>query len=282
LLVAVIGTLDYVTGAEIAFSIFYLLPISLVGWFVGEKEGTFISIASSLVWLGADLASGHSYSHPAIPYWNSAVRFCFFSIVVLMLAALKRRYLKELQLNAELQDTLNRLKQTQDELEQRARELARSNVELEKFAYVAAHDLKGPLIGIGGYLRGLRRRLKDSLDPDTERLMEQLIEQILRMETLINSLLSYAKVGINLLDVKRIDFNGIVEEIIRDIQVEVEKNGVLITHDQLPEIWADRVQIGQLFRNLINNGIKFHREEPPSVHVSVEKKEKGVDFLRTG
>lgn len=271
-LVAIIGVLDYVTGVEIASSIFYLVPILLVGWFVGKKEGIFISIASSLVWLVADLTGRNSYSHPAVPYWNSAVRFGFFTIVVLMLAALKSRYLNELQLNAELQHTLKRLKQTQEELEQRAGELARSNAELEKFAYVAAHDLKGPLIGIGGYVRRLRRRLKDNLDPDAERIMEQLLEQILRMETLINSLLSYARVGINPINVKCVDFTGIVKQVIRDIRVEVEQNSALITHDHLPEITADAVQIGQLFQNLINNGIKFHREEPPSVHVSVERR----------
>lgn len=273
-LVAVIGIFDYVTGAEIALSIFYLLPISLVGWFVGKREGIFISVVSAIVWLSADLMTGHPYSHRAIPYWNSAVRFGFFTIVVLILAALKRKYVKELQLNAELQDTLDRLKETQDALEQKAGDLARSNAELEKFAYVAAHDLKAPLIGIGSYLSRLRRRLKDHLDPDTERLVEQLLEQILRMDTLINSLLAYAKVGTNLLDVKRIDFNGIVEQVIRDIRVEVEKSGVLVTYDQLPEIWADGIQIGQLFQNLINNGIKFRREEPPRVHVSAEKREK--------
>ncbi|MEM4722085.1 MAG: hypothetical protein QXT73_08515 [Candidatus Methanomethylicaceae archaeon] len=149
-LITVIGVADYVTGTEVAFSIFYLLPISLVAWLVGKKEGVFISILSSWVWLIADLKGGRSSLHPVIPCWNSAVGFGFFIIVVHLLAALKKRYLKELQFNAELQDTLNRLKQTQVELEQKAEDLARSNADLEKFVHVAAHDLKGPLVGRGG------------------------------------------------------------------------------------------------------------------------------------
>jgi signal transduction histidine kinase len=272
-LVGVIGIVDYLTGTEVAVSIFYLLPISLISWFVGKKLGVFISAASTIAWLSADLLAGNQYSHPAILYWNGVVRLGVFVIVALILAALKRKYSREVELNAELQDALKRLKQTQEELEQKAEDLARSNAELEKFAYVAAHDLKGPLIGIGGYIRRIRRRLKDKLDRDAERLLEQLLEQILRMENLINSLLGYAKVGTTPLDVKRVDFNRIIENVIADLRVEVEKNDGLVTYDQMPSIWADGVQIGQLFQNLISNGIKFRGREPPRVHVSAGKKE---------
>jgi light-regulated signal transduction histidine kinase (bacteriophytochrome) len=276
-LVVVIGTADYLTGTEISFSIFYLLPISLASWFVGKKMGVFISVTSFTALLSADLLVGSQYSHPAIPYWNGVVRLGFFVIVALILAELKMEYSKELELNAELQDALKRLEQKQEELKQKAEDLARSNAELEKFAYVAAHDLRGPLIGIGGYVQHLRRRLKDKLDPDAERVLEQVLEQIVRMENLINALLGYARVGTARLDVKRVDFNEIIDQVIADLQAEIEKSDGLVTYDQLPTIWADGTQIRQLFQNLVSNGIKFRGREPPRVHLCAKKRE--VDFI---
>jgi light-regulated signal transduction histidine kinase (bacteriophytochrome) len=276
-LVILIGIADYLTGNELSFSIFYLLPISLASWFVGKKMGVFISVASFTALLCADLLAGSRYSHTAIPYWNGVVRLGFFVIVVLILSELKREYSKELELNAELQDALKRLEQKQEELKQKAEDLARSNAELEKFAYVAAHDLRGPLIGIGGYVQHLRRRLKDKLDPDAERVLEQILGQVVRMENLIHALLGYARVGTARLEVKRVDFNEIIHQVIVDLQTEIEKSEALVTSDPLPTIWADGTQIRQLLQNLISNGIKFRGQEPPRVHLSARKG--GIDFI---
>lgn len=89
-LTGVVGVIDHLTGPEVAFSIFYLIPISLVTWFVGKWSGFSISIASAVTWLAADLSAGHTYSHYIIPYWNSTVRLGFFFIVTFSLSALKR------------------------------------------------------------------------------------------------------------------------------------------------------------------------------------------------
>lgn len=89
LLVVFIGIVDYLTGAEISLSIFYLLPISLVAWFTGKWRGFVVSVASGVTWLAADLATGHIYSHPVIPYWNMTVRLGFFLIVTFTLHKLK-------------------------------------------------------------------------------------------------------------------------------------------------------------------------------------------------
>lgn len=89
LLVVFIGIVDYLTGPEISLSIFYLLPISLVVWFTGKWRGFVVSVASGVTWLAADLATGHIYSHPVIPYWNMTVRLGFFLIVTFTLHKLK-------------------------------------------------------------------------------------------------------------------------------------------------------------------------------------------------
>jgi len=90
LLIAAVGFLDFLTGYEIGFSLFYLFPISLVTWFAGRHLGVWASIASAFVWLFADIASGQIYSHVAIYFWNSTIRFGFFIIVTLLLSALRK------------------------------------------------------------------------------------------------------------------------------------------------------------------------------------------------
>lgn len=88
LLVLLLGVLDYLSGPEISFAIFYLLPIYLVTWFIGRWPGVIASVISALVWLLADLLAGHAYSHPMIPYWNSLVRLCFFLLTTYLLSEL--------------------------------------------------------------------------------------------------------------------------------------------------------------------------------------------------
>jgi signal transduction histidine kinase len=88
-LVLLIGLADYLTGAEISFSIFYLIPIVLVGWFVSLRAGILFSVAGAVILLLADLFAGRVYSSSAIPFWNCGVRFGFFIIVNFMLSALR-------------------------------------------------------------------------------------------------------------------------------------------------------------------------------------------------
>ena len=272
--VLLVGFVDYATGSELNVSIFYLIPISLSVFFVNRKAGVFLSIASAVVSLAADLMAGHNYSHPMIIYWNSAVQLGFFLIIVFILSALKIEYEKAVNVNADLQDTLVELKRTENELEQKARDLARSNAELEQFAYVAAHDLKQPLIVAGAYINRLRRFYKDKLDPNAERFIGYASDAMTRMEALINALLAYAKVGAKANELKVTNCNEIIELAATDLQVEIEKSGAIVTYDQLPIMLADDIQIGQLFQNLISNAIKFHNEMSPRVHVSAERKDK--------
>jgi signal transduction histidine kinase len=274
ILVFIVGVADYLSGTELSISIFYLVPISLMSWFVSRRAGILLSIGSSGIELMTDLIVGHTYSHPIIVYWNNAVQLGFFIIIVFILSALKNEYEKTMRLNVDLHGTLVELERTQGELERKAQDLARSNVELEQFAYVAAHDLKGPLITAGGYIRRLRRLYKDKLDPDADRYIGYIIDGMIRMEALINDLLAYAKVGTKVKELNWINCNEIIELAIANLQAEIEKKGAVVTHDLLPTLWADDIQMVQLLQNLISNGIKFHKEEPPRVHISSEQREK--------
>jgi diguanylate cyclase (GGDEF)-like protein len=98
LIVALVGILDHLTGPELFVSIFYLIPIFLVTWFTERWIGIMISIASALTWLLADFTSGHTYSHPAIPYWNTCVRLGTFMIITFLLSTLKHAWENEKEL----------------------------------------------------------------------------------------------------------------------------------------------------------------------------------------
>jgi diguanylate cyclase (GGDEF)-like protein len=94
-----LGIIDYVTGKEIAFSVFYLLPISMVTWFLGKRIGALVSAASAISGLEAELISGSLYSSPIISYWNTLITFGFYVFVVIILSELKKNMAKETELS---------------------------------------------------------------------------------------------------------------------------------------------------------------------------------------
>jgi diguanylate cyclase (GGDEF)-like protein len=89
-LTGLIGVVDFLMGYEMAFSVFYVLPVALVTWLTSRRLGLMTSLAGAFVWLGADVATGHPYSYPLIPIWNTLIRLAFFVIITLLLSALKR------------------------------------------------------------------------------------------------------------------------------------------------------------------------------------------------
>lgn len=156
-------------------------------------------------------------------------------------------------------------------LEESITELARSNADLQQFAYVASHDLKEPLRMVASYTQLLARRYKGKLDSDADEFIRYAVDGANRMQWLINDLLAYSRVTVQDKVFEEVDCNGVLEEVLSDLRVAVEESRAVVTHDSLPTVMADRVQLGQLFQNLIGNAIKFHGEEPPRVHVSAER-----------
>jgi diguanylate cyclase (GGDEF)-like protein len=93
--VLIIGIIDYLTGTEISFSIFYVAPVAIVSLSINKKQGLIISFVAGAAWLGADLLAKHMYSYPIIPLWNAAVRFFFFAIITIFASTLKKMYENE-------------------------------------------------------------------------------------------------------------------------------------------------------------------------------------------
>ena len=162
-------------------------------------------------------------------------------------------------------------KQTEMALEKTIAELARSNADLEQFAFIISHDLREPLRAVTSYLQLLQKRYAGQLDEKAERFIAYAVGGAGRMHELINGLLAYSRVGTRAEPFTPVDCGLILDNALADLKVFIEERRAVVTRDPLPTVVADAVQLGQVFRNLIDNAIKFCREEPPRVHVSARR-----------
>lgn len=168
-------------------------------------------------------------------------------------------------------------KKIETELEQRTKELARSNTELEQFAYVASHDLQEPLRTVSTYLQLLEKRYKDKLDPEAADFIAYAIGGSNRMRALIHSILEYSRIN-RIKPFEDINMNLLLNEVLENIRVSIKENNVTIKINQLPEIYGDHVLINQLFQNLIENAIKFRKAINPEIVISGKKEKDGYLF----
>ena len=149
-----------------------------------------------------------------------------------------------------------------------AQELARSNKELEQFAYVASHDLQEPLRMVTSYTQLLARRYQGQLDSDADEFIDYAVDGANRMQGLINALLDYSRVGSRGKAFESVDCEVIFREVKSNLKVAIEEIGAVVTHDPLPVVVADSSQLSRLFQNIIGNALKYRSEGPPQVHVS--------------
>ncbi|HEU0036814.1 MAG TPA: ATP-binding protein [Kofleriaceae bacterium] len=162
-------------------------------------------------------------------------------------------------------------RRTEIELEQRVDELARSNAELERFAYVASHDLQEPLRMVASYNQLLARRYKGQLGEDADEFIGYTVEGVTRMQRLINDLLAYSRVGSRAGDRKPVELTRAFDAAIANLGGAIGDANALISHDDLPRVVGDETQLAQLLQNLIGNAIKFHGDAPPKVHVGARR-----------
>lgn len=151
-------------------------------------------------------------------------------------------------------------------------ELARSNQDLEQFAYVVSHDLQEPLRMVATYTQLLAERYRGRLDDDADKYIHYAVDGALRMQVLVQDLLAFSRVGRQGTDLQSTDCNVVVETAVQNLQTAVDESGAQVTHDHLPAVLADGSQLLQVFQNLIGNAIKFHGPEPPAIHVSASKR----------
>jgi signal transduction histidine kinase len=168
--------------------------------------------------------------------------------------------------------------QVEQDLEKKMEELARSNADLEQFAYVASHDLQEPLRMVAAYTQLLAERYRGKLDADADKFIGYASEGALRMQVLIQDLLAFSRVGRNTAPSASVDCNSVMQEVLQTLASPIQESGAAVSADDLPSVWADRTQIVQLFQNLIGNAIKFRGTEPPAISVKSEKQDRQWRF----
>ena len=172
---------------------------------------------------------------------------------------------------AAIRDITARKKAEADLLES-VEELNRSNQELGQFAYIASHDLQEPLRMVASYTQLLSRRYKGKLDSDADEFIAFAVDGASRMQRLIQDLLQYSRVGTKGQDLVETSSEQALRDALLNLRGTIEESGAVVTHDPLPAVLADEMQLIQLFQNLIGNGIKYQKKPGvPQIHISAAK-----------
>jgi PAS domain S-box-containing protein len=150
-------------------------------------------------------------------------------------------------------------------------ELKRSNEELGQFAYIASHDLQEPLRMVASYTQLLSRRYKGKLDSDADEFIAFAVDGASRMQRLIQDLLAYSRVGTKGRDLLEISSEEALLSALINLRAGIRESGAQVTHDPLPTVLADEMQLVQLFQNLVGNAIKYQSPGVPKVHISAVK-----------
>ena len=150
-------------------------------------------------------------------------------------------------------------KRAKEALERHARDLARSNEELEQFAYVASHDMQEPLRKIQAFGALLWEEKRALLDDEGRRYIDFMTDAAARMQTLVSDLLSLSRVATSARAFEDIDLGGVLDTVLSDLSVGLKETGGRIDVGTLPTVEADRTQMEQLFRNLVGNALKFRK-----------------------
>lgn len=173
--------------------------------------------------------------------------------------------------NAELAAEVNERRRTEKELENLVTKLEQSNRELQDFASVASHDLQEPLRKIQAFGDRLKLKCADTLPPEGKDYLERMQNAAQRMQTLINDLLAFSRVTTKAQPFVAVNLGTIVQEVLADIEVQIQRVSGCIEADYLPTIEADPLQMRQLFQNLISNALKFHQSDRrPLVRISAQ------------
>jgi signal transduction histidine kinase len=162
-------------------------------------------------------------------------------------------------------------RQAEEDLARKMEELARSNAELEQFAYIASHDLQEPLRMVAAYTQLLAERYRGRLDADADKFLGYVSEGALRMQTLVQDLLAFSRVGRNCAACARVGCDAAMAEVLLSLGPAIQESGAVVAHGALPVVWANRSHMTQILQNLIGNAIKFRGKEPPVISVQAEK-----------
>ena len=151
-------------------------------------------------------------------------------------------------------------------------ELERSNNELEQFAYIASHDLQEPLRTVSNFMQLLEKETLNQLPEKSQTYVRFVIEASQRMQTLLDSLLSFSRIGKEKGRPGEVDCNKVMDSVVKNLSAMIDEKNALVEYHHLPMVYGHEAQLIQLFQNLVANGIKFKGEEPPRIVVEAIEK----------
>ncbi len=174
---------------------------------------------------------------------------------------------------------LTQRKKAEEESRLFTEELARSNVDLQQFAYVASHDLQEPLRMVSSYLQLIERRYKDRLDDDANTFIHYAVDGANRMQALIAGLLEFSRIKTHGQNFAPVEVTAVLQGVCRNLDGLIVESGAVVRYGEMPVIQGDEAQINRLFQNLLQNALKFRKEGiPPVIEIRAEKTGAGQVF----
>ncbi len=171
-------------------------------------------------------------------------------------------------------------KRAEKEQQRLVEDLKRSNEELERFAYVASHDLQEPLRTIASFIQLLERRYEGKFDKDANEFMDYIVDASFRMKDQIDGLLEYSRVTTDYKEFQPVDLEISLNHAITDLKTLIEENNAEINHDPLPTVMGNDDQLRRVFQNLVGNALKFRKPEiPPRINISVYADEENNEYI---
>ena len=158
-------------------------------------------------------------------------------------------------------------------LEANAAELQRSNSELEQFAYIASHDLQEPLRKVASFTQLLQRRYAGQLDARADQYIEFAVDGAKRMQTLINDLLAYSRVGRSSREPALVSSDAALGQARANLAASMEESGATVESGHLPLVLAEMPLLTAVFQNLLSNALKFSGGKPPRIVITVSREE---------
>ena len=173
--------------------------------------------------------------------------------------------------NRDLEREIQERQRAEERLARQAQELARSNADLEQFAYVASHDLQEPLRMVASYTQLIAKRYRGRLDEDADEFIAFVVDGALRMQRLINDLLAFSRVGTRGKAFTLTSWEAVMQRVASNLATAIEERHAEVTWEGLPTLPADDTQAVLLLQNLVGNAIKFNGAEPPRVRVAAHQ-----------
>ena len=250
------SAMEFVINGQAPFVMFALSVVvaSTIGGFGPGMVAVVLSIGVNYAFFLGPAGVGRGGSPAEL---LAMTLFFVQGIGISLLGGSRRRTVAALR--AERAELSVRVEERTRELSSANEQLTRSNRELESFASVASHDLQEPLRKILAFGDRLKTQAGSALGADAADSLSRMQNAARRMQTLINDLLTFSRVGSRAQSVVRVRLDAIVTDVLVDLETRLEEASGRVTFEGLPEIEADPLQMRQLFQNLIANGIKFHR-----------------------